>query len=388
MKKLLPYKLIILSVALVLAFSIGDIVMPDKSYSQLENRPLTQAPVFSFKSLFSNEFTGKYEDYIDDQFMGRDQWIDIKSRCEFYLGKVENNGIVYGKNHFMFEKYRSTNEERLAKNVDFIKKYIETSQSDVLFSIVPSSYMKNLDKVPYGLENLDQDKYIKRINEDIENIKNKNGVKTQTYDMKDLMIDYYKTDHHWTTLGAYKAYEGMMKSLKLPYVSMDASILGDEKKGNKTLGQVDVQDFYGTYFNKTKSFNAVPDVLSYYHIPVKKVTIDGKESDSLYDLEKLKGRDKYAMFLKGNNGITVIESENRVRLPNEEKTRVLLIKDSFGNSFAPYLTYSFDEVVVVDLRSLNGKMSQVMAQYEFDQTIIMYNFMNLAQDVNVAKINY
>ncbi|MEG1584170.1 MAG: DHHW family protein, partial [Anaerovorax sp.] len=248
--------------------------------------------------------------------------------------------------------------------------------------------MKNLDKLPYGLENLDQNTYIGPINEEIQAVNTKKGVPALAFDMKDLILDYYKTDHHWTTLGAYKAYEGMMKKLGVHYVSMEAGILGKEREGDKTLGQVDVPGFYGTYFNKTKAFQAVPDVLSYYDIPVKKVAIDGKKAEGLYDLKKLETRDKYGMFLGGNNGVTVIESENSVKKPGTSKTRVLLIKDSFGNCFAPYLTYSFDEVVVVDLRSMDRKMSQLMAQNKFDQVIIMYNFMNLAQDVNIAKISY
>lgn len=388
MRKIATYKLIILSIAIVLGLGICDLVISDKSYSALENRPLAQAPVFSKASLVANEFSKKYEEYIDDQFVGRDAWIDLKSRAEFALGKVENNGIVYGRAHYMFEKYKSTNEKRLNKNVEFIKKYITNCTSPVLFSIIPSSYMQNEEKLPYGLENVDQTAFSEKIYEQIGAVQNKNGQNATTFNMKDVVLDYYKTDHHWTTLGAYKAYEGMMDKLGVRYVSMNAGILGDEKLGDKTLGQIDVSDFYGTYFNKTKAFNTVPDVLSYFDIPVKRVTINGEETQGLYDLNKLKTRDKYGMFLKGNNGVTVIESNNRVKEAGAEKTRVLLIKDSFGNCFAPFLTYSYDEVVVVDLRFLDEKMSQLMNAYQFDQVIVMYNFMNLAQDVNVAKISY
>ncbi len=66
----------------------------------------------------------------------------------------------------------------------------------------------------------------------------------------------------------------------------------------------------------------------------------------------------------------------------------LLIKDSYGNSFAPFLTYQYDEVYVVDLRSIPVKMSEFLAENDFDDVLILYNFMNFASDTNLAKLRY
>lgn len=377
MLKITKYPLIILFVIAVYGFAIADTLTPDKDYSDLENRVLAQRPIPSIREVVSNEFTSKYEEYIDDQILGRNQWIDLKSRAEFALMRIENNGIVYGKDFYMFPKYKSTNEIRLRKNVGFIKSFINSCKDPVVFGIIPSSYMKNEDKLPEGLENLNQYNYINKINSEISNVKNAEGEATHVFNLNQLDLKYYHTDHHWTTLGAYVAYAQMMKQQGLPIVSVE--------KLAKTEHVAD--GFYGTYFNKTKAFNAQSDQITYYDIPTTEVKIDGKKQDGIYDFSKLKTRDKYGMFLYGNHGITVIKSENNLN-KTKAKTRVLLIKDSFGNCFAPFLTYDFDEVVVIDLRAIGTKLSDFLAQNRFDKVIVMYNFMNLAEDANVAKITF
>lgn len=376
-KEILHYPLLIILLIFLFGFTVLDVVLPDKKYSDLENRTLAQRPKLTMENLFNNEFSRKYEEYIDDQMLGRDVWIDVKSRAEFALGKIENNGIVYGQDGYMFEKYQTTNEMRLNKNVAYIKQFIEACDDPVTFMIVPSSYMQNEDKLPYGLANLNQYQYINRIYDQLGKVMNRQGVKTKCLSLEEQHLKYYKTDHHWTTLGAYKAYEVLMQQMNLPAAGVDDLAPLERIEG----------EFYGTYFNKTKAFNAQPDEIVYYDLPVKKMMINGKEAEGLYDFDKLNTRDKYGMFLHGNNGITEIESAKLLADAGKGK-RILLIKDSFGNCFAPFLTFNFEQVSVVDLRSIGTKLSQYLEENEFDEVVILYNFMNLAQDANIAKITY
>ena len=84
----------------------------------------------------------------------------------------------------------------------------------------------------------------------------------------------------------------------------------------------------------------------------------------------------------------MIKSDNNLRKEEGKTSRILLIKDSYGNSFAPFLTYQYDEVYVVDLRSIPVKMSEFLAENEFDDVLILYNFMNFSSDTNLAKLRY
>ena len=110
--------------------------------------------------------------------------------------------------------------------------------------------------------------------------------------------------------------------------------------------------------------------------------IDNKPADGIYDLEKFGERDKYAAFLHGNHSLTVIRSEQE----SDDPTRILLIKDSFGNELAPFLACSFDEVYIVDPRYTSVPVSSFMEEVEFDEVLILYNFMNFAADTNVINI--
>ena len=116
------------------------------------------------------------------------------------------------------------------------------------------------------------------------------------------------------------------------------------------------------------------------------MTFAGKEYADIYEYDKFEVRDKYAAFLYGNNDLTVITNKDSVN--KENKSRVLIIKDSFGNSFVPYLTYSYDEVYVLDLRSNSQKVSEIMEMYDFDDILVMYSVNNFIEDINLIRATY
>lgn len=388
MKKIIEYPLVILFAVFIAVFSVVDMFVNRRVFSETENRYLEQRPNFTVKSLMDGKFTTKYETYINDQFVLRDGWIDLKSKAEYYIGKQENNSVVYGKNSYMFEKYDRPDDERIAKNLAelnaFFQKY---SEIPATFAVIPNSYAVLFEKLPYGLQLVDQFAYIDSLYSQVraENVKTL-SLKESLLEHKNNYI-YYMTDHHWTTYGAYLAYSDFVKSKGLEPVDY-SSLKGTEIKG-----------FYGTYFSKTKFFKTEPDIITYFDIPTTAVTIDGKTEligadkekipvTGLYEVPKFETRDKYAAFLYGNNGVTVIKSDNNKNRTEGKTSRVLVIKDSYGNSFVPYLTYNYDEVVVVDLRAIPIKISELMSQYEFDDMLVLYNFMNFNDDNNFVKLKY
>ena len=378
------YPLLVLFAAFLLVLSIADMFVSHREFSEMENRYLAQKPKMTVDSLLATEenqkYSYKYESYVNDQFIGRDGWITLKSISESALGKIENNGIVYGKDHYLFENYQSTNEERIEKNTGFVKTFLEQygDRTDITMTIIPSSYAILEELLPAGLHNVDQQDWAGRISDEI-------GSGAAWLDLFPVMEQaasngqaYYRTDHHWTTYGAYCGYRAFVESRGLKAVELSAL---------EPL-QHEVPDFYGSYYSKCKLFSTVPDVITWYDIPFTSMTIDGEERESLYEASKWEERDKHAAFLWGNNGVTVIKSENNLNHVEGKTSRVLVIKDSFGNSMTPFLTYSYDEVYVVDLRSLPGKMSELMAQTSFDDVLVMYNFMNYSSDTNIPRMTY
>ena len=382
-KTILRYPMILIFGGLILVTTALDLLSPPKTFSEMENRYLAAKPELTLQSLLEEKedkkYTSLYEKYTNDQFIGRDEWITLKSITESALGKIENNGIAYGDDHYMFAKmeyFSDLQERQLPKNISFIQKMAEAyPQQSMTFAIIPNSYAVLTDKVPMGLENIDQRAEIDRLYGEVTapNVNKLELLEPLTAHQNEYI--YYRTDHHWTTLGAYYGYSAYVRSRGMEPVPLE------ELEG---LAHP-VEDFYGTYYSKAKAFDAVPDTITWYDIPVTSVTVNGEEKGSMYDLAQFEKRDKYAGLLWSNNGLTVIKSENN-RNPQEGKTsRVLLLKDSYGNSLAPFLTYNYDEVWVADMR-YTAKLSPIMEMAEFDDVVVMYNYTTFTEDSNVYKM--
>lgn len=372
-KKIIKYPISILVLTIILFITIIDISNKDKNFSNFENRSLAQRPVFYFDDFLKGRFSKDYERYINDQFVFRDTWIDLKSRSEYLLGKIENNNIIYGKDNFLFEKYEKVDEENLAKNIDSVLGFIKKiPNNNVNFMIIPSSYTIYKDYLPYGINLVDQEFYINNIYNYLSNYNN-----TKTISLIDIFKEnndkyiYYKTDHHWTSFGSYLAYSEFVKNNNLSLVDIN------------NLNKHEVNNFYGTYFSKSKNFNAESDLITYYDVPNLSVSIDGIPVDNINDNSKWSSSDKYSAFLRGNNGLTIIQNND---ISNNNK--ILVLKDSFGNSFIQYLVNNYKEVYVVDLRGFIGSFNEFFKSNNFDDVLIMYNFINLADDVNISKIKY
>ena len=396
MKKILRdlagHPLLLFFAVFIIGFSITDAFFSKAVFSEMENRYLKQRPAFSWSSLVKNEYTGAYEEYVNDQFAFRDQWIHLKSVGEMALMKIENGGVAYGRDHYLFARLypgplaetrgngtgfggdggRDTalpavSDRQIAANLGFLNRFLAGYPGQVTLAIAPNSDAVLSDKVPRGMENADQAAYIADIYAGVRG--------AHTLDLIGPMADsaaarqtYYRTDHHWTTQGAYLAYRELME------------LLGRDAVPLEELSAHEVPDFYGTYYSKAKKWNALPDVITWYDVRTKGVTIDSIPVDGLYDHGMWSQRDKYKAFLHGNNGLTVIQS-------GEEGAQgsILVFKDSYGNSLVPFLAKSFREVHVVDLRYFND-VSALLEQNTYDALWVLYNFSTLTTDQNLYKL--
>ena len=381
------YPLLILFTAFLLIFSILDPLFSSREESELENRKLAQKPALTLQSLLATEekqkYSYRYEQYVNDQFIGRDDWITLKSISESALGKIENNGIVYGKDKRMFEYYPSTDEQRLNMNVEFLSTFVNTwgEQIPITVAIIPNAYEIYSQDLPAGLHNLDQRQAIQQIYqalpESCQRLDLFPVMEQAASSLQGEKTAYYRTDHHWTTDGAFYAYQAIVASCGRPSASMEEL---------EPLRR-EIPDFYGTYYSKCKLFSAQPDTIAYYDLPFTSMTIGGEPRNSLYDASKWEVRDKYAAFLWGNNDLTILQSENNLNHQPGKTSRILVVKDSYGNSLVPFLTYSYDEIYVVDLRFLTQSMTTLLSETEFDDLLVLYNFMNFASDTNFTYLN-
>lgn len=374
MKDLKRYPVIILLFGLIGVFFVTNLSTPTKTFSEMENRYLNQRPEFSISAIAdssSKGFAQKFEQYVNDQFALRDNWISLKSRCEALLGKVENNGIVYGGDDYLFEKFRTYDTQRLDKNLGYLEEFAALNPGvNKYLMVVPSSYNILGGLVPKGLGNIDELPLIDAIDTRL----SQSGY-TGINVAENLLAHaneyiYYRTDHHWTTQGAWYSYERFMHTIGLAAMVPAQSLTNN------------AEDFFGTYYSKAKKFDAVADTITWYDLPVSAVTIDGVAVDSMYDMAALNTRDKYALFLHANNGVTVLQNDMA------PEGSIMVIKDSYANCFVPFLTQNYRKVVVIDLRSLPKGVNELIRTEKVQDVLVLYSFSNLSSDANLPRIRY
>lgn len=388
--KFKQYSFLIIMSLIILSISITSLFLPPRKFSDLENRYLQTKPKFTLKDYLKGTYATDFESAVNDQFPLRDSWITLKSRCMLGIGMRENNGIIYGKNHHLFKRFDTINKDTFTKNLQSILTFIYAHPNDkITFILIPDAYAIQPNLLPKHIIKVDELKWIKYIYHIINHTSTANTLPLSPCLLRhaDDYI-YYRTDHHWTSSGAYLAmYNYLLNIGRIPPDIMPNPLYYTHINSLNLLNDYTdfniVHNFYGTYYNRSKFTSITPDTILYTE-PSVSVTIEGKTMPGLYNKEKFNTPDKYAAFLWGNNGFTTIINENI----KEGGPRLLLLKDSFGNSAAPFLTYYYRQIDVIDLRYIPFNLSDYLKTNKFDDILIMYNFSSFNSDRNISKINY
>ena len=362
----------------MLALPIITFVLPKADFSPMENRTLAAFPKFSTKTVFDRSFMNGLEKWFSDHFVGRDTWVGAKGQIEYAIGKRENNSIFLCDNRFI-EDIAEPDMEKTQANIDGIKAFVENNKMPTYIMLVPTAADICRDYLPANAQTWDQRKYIKEVSKQLTGIANEIDVYKPLYEARDSYI-YYRTDHHWTTLGAYYAFAEAGKRM-----GFYASYLRGYNMENVS------HDFYGTLYSKAGYRNITPDTISlatlrgYENAKVKVSIFDGKETkqyDSLYFRENLKTKDQYLMFLGENQPVIDITTDVK------NGKSLVIFKDSYANSLVPYLTNYYSRITMVDLRYINVRFSELVDVSQYDQALLVYNVDTFAQASDVAKLGY
>ncbi len=350
---------------------LANVCINPPDYSEEENRYLATLPKFSFNELFFGDYTIKLEDYIRDRFFGRNFWVGLKAGSEVALQKNENNSVVFGDDGYLLE-IPTFDDEQLADNLGKVESFIENTENsgkNVYVALVPDAILAMKDKLP---KTYPIDTVIERV-EEVLNRDSLNHINLfETIDAHKDEYIYYRTDHHWTSLGSYYAYCELMKALGLTPREFSEFANSEVSK-----------DFLGTMFSKSGAKWSKPDSVFVLEIPENSYSVkldDSKEYDSMFFAEHLDKKDKYSVFLDGNHALTKIKNANG----NGKK--VLLVKDSFAHSLAPLLATDFSEVHLIDLRYYKGSVSSYMAENGISDVVLLYGATNFMKDASLSFI--
>ena len=354
-------------------FGAALILSPSRDFSEQENRFLAQFKAPTPDTLRSGKFMEDFEKYVTDQFPLRDQWIQLKAISERSLGKQENNGVYFGTDgQTLFAQFKAPTEEELAQRVGFVNSLGQNLDIPVYFSLVPDKSWVWADYLPDYAPNVDDGSTIERAQALC-------GENVRFIDLRGA-LDYdsfYRTDHHWTTMGAMQAYFSLIRDIS-------GGNSGDWYHEPELISD----QFYGTTYSSSGAAWVKPDSI-YIMIPEGgtkgNITVTGYPEgapieSSLYHPEKLAVKDKYAYFLGGNQPLCVIKN------PDGANGKLLVIRDSYSDSLAPFLAEEFQEVHLFDLRYNNMALSQYVADNGIDQVLVLYSAANFSTDINLFKL--
>ncbi len=353
------------------------LLLPDRDRSDVENRTLAQLPEFSWESLEDGSFTKGVEEYFADQFPLRDQWTGLKARTEQVLGKREFNG-VYLCGDALIAKVEPPKDGLEEKNLSYVSRLAERTELPVYLGLIPSAAEIRKDDLPKGAQSWDQAAFIARglELEGVEPIDFLTALRDHAGERTWEGI-FYRTDHHWTTLGAYYGYAALMESL-----GRGEEVLEQEAYERRSFPPVS-NGFQGTLYSQSGIHWLEPDSIEFW-VEDKGLSVtswrDGTPKEaSLYDFDYLGEKDKYSAFLGGNQPLCVIQ--------NPEGTgKLLVIRDSYADSMAPFLALHFEEVHLLDPRYYRYSAAKYAEDNGLDAIAVVYSVPNFITDRNLVLL--
>lgn len=364
MKKIFEKCSVIIIAAVIVILSALIVLIPDREISQKENRTLQQVPTFTFEKLKNGNLAEQTARYLSDQFPFRDSFISLKAYCELALLKRENNGVIYGKGGVLIPRGEIEND-RLEENLNSISKLSSATNKPVVIAPLPRTVdvYKSLLPKSYPYENE------VKIWQGLLSKNNIPNVKTlDLCDALDTNGSYYKTDHHYTTKGAYITYCALGEEL------------GFTPKGEDFFKVETVTtEFCGTAMRSSGFYFAKKDEIKLYRYEndTEYTVVADEKEISLYDFDKLNTVDKYAVFLGGNHARVDITSGEQGR------KKLLIIRDSFADSIAPFFALHYD-LTLIDLRYYTDSIKQLIETEGIDKVLVLQSITELATAKNIS----
>lgn len=351
--------------------------MPDKTFSESENRMLQEAPVLDYDQYLDGRFETKFEKYADDQFVFRDGFIKVKTSFDVSKGVVESNGIYKSKDDYLIQQVTVPTKRRLENVEEALASFKKSNPTlRMNFLLAPTAGNILADKLPMAVELADQNKYMDKFLASVEESGyNVIDVREQLRNIKDDQQIYYRTDHHWTSEGAYEAYKQL-----IPVLGFE-DVIEYEPVTVKT-------DFKGTLYSNSGFTNGTNDHIDIM-MPVDKENHkdsvidfqdDSDKTTEFYKLDNLETKDAYSVFGGSNYPIYSIKT------PIKSSKRLLVLKDSYANCMIPLLAQYYREIIVVDPRYYFESLDDLIQVEGITDVLFLYNADTFFGDDNLAMM--
>lgn len=342
------------------AIALWNGVTPAQEFSEAENRYLKKFPKFTVATMLDGKFEDDVNTYLNDHFAGRPYWVSGQSLAEFVLGKREINSVYIGNNALLGDMSKP-DEAVTDKNIAGINAFAQEHKIPVYATLVPSAAAIQPEKLPPFAAVWDERGYI-------DGVYSKLSAAVTTVDVYNALAVngdkyiYYRTDHHWTTYGAYLAYDALTGPMGLK----------PRTRGDFAVNVVS-NNFLGTYHSKTGFPLVNADVMERYRAgeAVSFEVFDGIETktyDDIYFDEFLTKKDKYSYFLGQVQPYVTITTKS------DSGRRIIIFKDSYAHCLTPMLLGDFSEIRLVDLRFINAdKLDTMLDIKRYNEALFIYS---------------
>ena len=397
-KKTDSVKIIIFVAAMALFFVIGLAFFLRPTVSDTEKRELTKFPEFTVESFLSGEWTSQVSLWFADTYPLREGMIGANQSIEGIYGIKDEQVIaggdaddipdkpvggdvvfnptddgggekvqgmyVNGDTAYQLYAFNQQNSDSYVSLINKFASQVE-GKAQVYDMIVPLHYQIALSKdtaKKYGASDCEAaiDYMYSAMND-----------KVTTIDVLPNLIAhnteylYYRTDHHWTARGAYYAYEAFCSAKGITSTPLDS------------YRRLQFDGFLGTLYSEAKQPAAMKSNPDFVEAFVPKGINEEKVYDSqgnkiaeyaiVYTkADKYTAGNKYLAFIGGDHPLIEIHNPSV-----SDGSSIVVVKESYGNAFVPFLVDSYEYVYVIDYRHWSGSLADFVTSKDIDDVLFL-----------------
>lgn len=361
----------VLLIAIIILCNLFNIFSPDKAFSANENRNLSQVPSFSFNTLLDGSYFSAWEDYVADQFFGRDFWIGLHLKYAKFFGQKESNGVYLGHDNYLIQVPTEPDWNNVDTTLSAVNDFSQRHNNlSINMMIVPNAVSVLSDKLPSKAPGRDQAEDLAYIKSSLTNITFLDPTDTLKRHNSEQL--YYHTDHHWTSLAASYAFSATANTMGISNDSQSYTIYTVSNSFEGTLASKS-----GDHSTRDRIEIFVPDTSAEYRVTYEDTQ---ERTCSLYQRECLNEKDQYTVFFGGNHPKVTIETTA------DCGKALLLLKDSYANCYVQFLYPYFDKIIMIDPRYYYDNIEAVISREGITDVLFLYNADTFLSDNSLKDV--
>lgn len=352
--------------------AIGQAFTASRGFSDMENRYLAAAPQMTWQNVKTGSYMDDLETYLADHVPGRDQWVLAKNAVLRLTGRRQIGNVFFAPENRLLQ-VQDISFTQLEENLSFLAAWIETVPETIPvdFLLAPNASMIYRDQLADWVQTYDPEQAAGIVDQMLPDRIRLTFPESVLQEHREEAV-YFKSDHHWTMLGAAYAWQELRQNMGVD--GPDPLQRESRRMSSSFLGSVYSQAPVPGYPGEAFDVLETPGLQARWQ--------SGDASGTVMMEERFEEKDQYTAFLGGNYGLTHITNETA-----QSDEKILILKDSYANIVVPFLAEYYQEIVMVDLRYYRQNLNELMAAEKIEHVICIYNLDFLCTDTNFTWLS-